>query len=205
MATCRHKTPLKPFVKGLQKKIFSWNDLQWWFTLWQANLQCCNEESNVFCSGDYQFRLLEGNVGWWSGHLDNGAVTISFKSICEKIHHWVPFRPSNQQCRLQIMGCYASVSAPLFVICLFHRREIVPMFNIFGWDGIAPQKKERRVEKTHITTCRFVLNDIQYMYTVYIYIIYNTCIYIYIIYIYIIYIYRERGVVTTPTPPHSEP
>ena len=56
------------------------------FTLWQANLQCCNEESNVFCSGDYQFRLLEGNVGWWSGHLDNGAVTISFKSLCQKTH-----------------------------------------------------------------------------------------------------------------------
>ena len=114
--------------------------------------------------------------------------------------HWVPFRPSNQQCRLQIMGCYASVYAPLFVICLIHRREIVPMFNIFGWDGIAPQKKERRVEKTHITTCRFVLNDIQYMYTVYIYIIYNTCIYIYIIYIYISFIYIEREGSLLPQP-----
>jgi hypothetical protein len=55
------------------------------------------------------------------------------------------------------------------------------MFNM-GEMGLHLRKRKEEWKK-HITTCRFVLNDIQYMYTVYIYIIYIIHAYIYIIYI----------------------
>ena len=141
MATCRHKTPLKPFVKGLQKKRHSSTEM-----IYNGDLLFDKQTCNAAMRNPMSFAREITSIGSRS---------------------WDAMLQSLPPCLLFAYSI-AGKSSP----CLTWVR----------WDCTS-EKGKKSEKKTHITTCRFVLNDIQYMYTVYIYIIYIQYMHIYIIYI----------------------